>query len=178
MYGMPGGFGGSVPGSGMPWWNAMQRNINGGRKVHGEETLENLDFNGTVELTGTHVNGPTTVNGLLNMTRATLQKLEVNGTVESHDSRIGGETVINGLLNAFKTIFLAKISIASERAMFRGCNTKDILVRRTTNHNGQEVHLLDETVVAGDITFENGSGHVYMSNNSRVVGRIVGGTAV
>ncbi len=137
-------------------------------------TVDSINTNGMVTLSGTTVKNDTVINGRVTADKATFNNLKVNGTLDINNSTVEGTVLVSGLLNADKTTFKQKIEIASNVIRFSKSEINEILVDDTQPKVEQKIYL-DKTKVNGDITFKSGDGIVYVGKDVEMKGKVVGG---
>lgn len=157
---------------------AMASSIQGaGYANYGNETLDSLNYNGTVNLDGTSIYHNTIVNGSFEAHDARLNKLLVNGAVTVADTIVSGPVQVNGFLTCKDSTFMEQVCIASRKAVFDSSTVHDILIKPSSG-NSESVVYLQDTQVLGSIVFQGGHGKVYVDKDSSIQGSVEGGEIV
>lgn len=100
----------------------------------------------------------------------------VNGAAHLHDTKINGATIINGFLSARKSTF-GNIISATKNMQLSDCHVSSITIKPHTDSHKNDLQIieLNNTMVTGSITFQQGNGKVIAKNKTVVKGNIVGG---
>ncbi|MBM18087.1 MAG: hypothetical protein CL947_03425 [Epsilonproteobacteria bacterium] len=78
----------------------------------------------------------------------------------------------------FENAELSDVEVGAVEANFDYCEVKSIVMKQLEGDlslKKQTVYLRN-TIVEGDIIFEQGNGHVIVEGSSKVKGKIIGGT--
>lgn len=158
---------------------------------YGDQQVSEI-FNGPTicengEVDSITVNGPLTIKG------TTIQNLLVNGPVTSNLANVNSST-INGLINANQSKFndikvngvlSSKNSEFSSVKMHGDSNFTDSVVYKslsiskdTDSKNELKTYLYQNTIIHGDIVFQNGEGIVYKSTSATINGKVYGGKII
>jgi len=152
------------------------QNISSGIVSYGKETMDSLEGNGFISLDGTQVRGKVSVNGNLKAQNATIGFLVCNGHANLQDCVIFGTSEVKGFMNAAKTEFQAGIIAGTQKIYLTDCATESLTIKDVSWAIGpQSVELKGNTVVKGSIIFESNKGVVYLSDQSRILGKVIGG---
>lgn len=150
-----------------------------GSRTHGNETVKDVNANGSTNLDGTTVTDSTNVNGSFCANEADLNKLNVNGSANLEKCTVHGNAHINGSLNSKDNIFEDTLIISSHKVCLDSTSTQSIEVRKVTpDNNKQVVRLENNSTVMGDITFASGNGVVVVDSHSKILGNVIGGVVV
>jgi hypothetical protein len=144
----------------------------------GKGSVDDLSGNGMVTVNGTTVRETTSVNGLLKATDATFGSLQIHGTATLTQCIVNDLADFKGSVTASSSQFKNTLEIYSTLSRF--VNTKidsDIHVHHTDNPK-QVIHLEKNSVVAGDIVFDDGEGQVIVRGKSSITGKVVGGEII
>ena len=142
-----------------------------------DRVFESLTINGAAQLQRIVVHNNATVNGSLQGEGVEVHAmLTVNGACHLQNSAVKGLVRVNGVLRADRCNF-ADIDIVTSEMGLRDSKAQSIIVRAQsgTLHDEQQVVHLDNTIIAGSITFENGKGRVVLTNNAKITGQVIGG---
>lgn len=141
----------------------------------GKGIADNLYGNGIVNVHGTTVTGPTSVNGLLDAEDVNFASLDVNGNVKLIHCTINKISNIKGTLNATSTQFEDSLEIYSNSTKFINSKVSSNLYVRRIDTQKQSVYLDNFSEISGDIIFAGGHGEVIIRGNSKIGGKVVGG---
>jgi len=147
-----------------------------GEVICSKGVVDDINANGVAKIKGTEVEYHTQVNGSLRATNAKFASLTVNGDATIKKSTVKAEAKINGSLNIDDSQLLSNLILTSNHAVFKKSQLKNIMIKKT-NSPKQTIKLI-ATTVKGDVSFENESGIVYLCENSKVEGKIIGGKAI
>ena len=133
------------------------------------------------------------INGALELNKTTIQKLKVNGNVIANSGEIGNALIngnieiadsksdsikVNGALSAQKTVF-ENVEVNGISKFTGSTINKDLTVKRNPNSTHKlETYLYENTIINGNIIFENGEGIVYKSDKSIIRGKVLNGKIV
>lgn len=151
--------------------------------VNGFANLEHTSYvsliiNGSADLEDIKVSKKLQVNGSLEAEECTLNDVSVNGSVEFENCKISGTTTINGSAK-FEDCDVKKVEVASSQVKFDESKVSSITMKKHTDLlGGSQKVLLDDTIVSGDVTFEQGDGTVVLEGSSKIKGKVVGGKIV
>ncbi len=153
------------------------QNISSGIVSYGKETVDTLQGNGLVSLDGTTVRSKLEVNGSLKAVNATIGFLVCTGYANLQECVIYGTSEIKGFMSATKTVFQGQINASTQKIYCTDCITESITVKEAGWTIGaQSIELKGKTLVKGSIIFESNKGTVYVSDQSRILGKVIGGT--
>lgn len=160
--------------------DSMSYNINTrGYQNYGNEKASNIMANGSVVLEGTEVEGILQVNGSLQGKNTSLHSMQINGSVRLEDSIVRENAVINGSLQSTGNQFQKNIAISSQSAVFIDSSLESLNVKIVAGYKGvQIIKLLGNSTIAHDIVFDSEQGEVHLSQDSVIMGRVVGGSVV
>jgi len=153
-------------------------NFNPGSVTCGKGTVENLNGNGMVSVSGTNITGTTAVNGMLNAEDAHLNVMDINGSAILFKCMVSSDVKIKGALKASSSSFNSNIDMYSDYT--RIVNTKvhgNINIHRNYGSR-QKLLLEDNSQVQGDIVFEQGNGIVVLDQSSKILGNVIGGKII
>ena len=147
-----------------------------GEMVCKKGIVKTIDATGFVKMNGTQVENHTQINGSLRALNIVLKSLTVNGEATIKNSVVNDEAVINGNLTAKNSKFLSGLTLISHHAIFDTCELQDLVFKKTnpTTH----VLKLFNTVVGGNVKFEDGNGVIYLCKGSKVIGSVAGGKII
>ena len=152
--------------------------IEPGSVTCGKGEITDLSGNGMVTVNGTTVLETTSVNGLLKANDASFGSLQINGTATLTQCIINALADFKGTITADSSHFKRSIEIYSTLSRFS--NTKienDIRVHHTDNPK-QVIHLEKNSIVSGDIIFDDGHGQVIVRGKSNILGKVMGGEII
>ncbi len=146
--------------------------------VHGSTNLEHqlyksLTINGKADLEDIKVTNNLIVKGALEAEDCIFNNVTVHGKVSVEDTKVSGVMKILGTAD-FEECDLQHVEIASKEIELEECNVTSIVVKETSDN--QQLVILDDTSVSGNITFEKGDGLVEVKGTSEVKGKIIGGS--
>jgi hypothetical protein len=144
----------------------------------GKGSVTDLSGNGMVTVNGTTVLEATSVNGLLKANDATFGSLQIHGTATLTQCIINDLADFKGSVTASSSQFKSTLEIYSTLSRF--VNTQidhDIHVHHTDNPK-QVIHLEKNTVVSGNIIFDDGNGQVIVRGKSSIAGKVMGGEII
>lgn len=141
---------------------------------------------GTVYLTGKLEALNVTIN-ILNVTgkvqasNLNLNNLDSTGTFELNgtSNHITGISNIVGTLAVSNTLFDNVITITSSLVKFKNSTTRDLYFKKNSDSKDEEEYLyVDNSVINGNITFENKKGKIILSNGGKINGIVDGGIII
>jgi len=149
--------------------------------VFGSATLDtvvvrrNASINGEVSGKNLTIEGSLSVNGSLSGKDIAIKgDLSMHGACEIISMQVGGVAKIKGYLEAAESTFAA-IIISTQKMVLRNSKADSIVVRKPgIFENKQQVLILDNTIIAGDVVFEKNGGTVLLLHNAKVNGKVVG----
>ncbi|MDG2348352.1 MAG: hypothetical protein P8L77_02690 [Gammaproteobacteria bacterium] len=139
-------------------------------------TLDHLNANGMVSLTGTEVLGHAMVKGQLLAQGASFKTLAIHGTAELNDVNTSKDLTIKGFV-VMKHTNVGNVHATANRIELHDTNVGDINMLKHDNEP-QTVILSGHTKVSGNIYFEQGNGRVVKGSNVSIHGKIIGGNQV
>lgn len=158
---------------------------------YGEKQVSEV-FNGPTtcekgEVDSITVNGPLTIKG------TTIQNLLVNGTVTSNSGDVNYATIngpidanrskfnnikVNGVLSSKNSEF-SSISMQGDSNFTDSTVLKNITISKDIDSkNSLKTYLYQNTIIHGDIIFQNGEGVVYKSSSATISGKVYNGKVV
>lgn len=140
--------------------------------------IQNLSGNGSVNLNGTVIKGPTSVNGMLKAKNAEFLTLNINGSVDVDKCLINKLAIIKGILHSVDSRFLNSIDIYSSEIKFVNSSINGNLHVYHTDNKYQRVYLSGDSEVIGDIIFDDGHGEIIILDSAKVGGKIIGGNLI
>lgn len=149
--------------------------IEPGSVICGKGVVSHLAGNGMVTVDGTTVETATNINGLLKADNAEFASLQVYGSTTLTNCIINDSAEFKGSLVASKSEFKNALSIYSNASRFIHSKINQDIHMRHTSTPRQMVMLEDNSVVLGDIIFDDGEGEVVVVGKSSVAGKVVGG---
>ena len=139
-------------------------------------TLDHLNANGMVALTGTDVLGHAIVNGQLLAHGASFETLSIHGTAELNDVSASKDVTVKGFV-VMKHTNVENVHATANRIELHDTNVGDINMLKHDNEP-QTVILSGHTKVHGNIYFEQGNGRVVKASSASIDGKILGGNQV
>jgi hypothetical protein len=153
------------------------QNVSSGIISYGKETFDAVKTNGFATLEGTTVKGALEATGRIKAIHASIGSFSCNGYATLIDTRIKSQSEVNGFLHAFATQFQGPVTVAAGSVDFTDCTIDSLVIKSGAWIFGtQVVELYGNTVVKGSITFESGQGKVIKSPQSKIQGKIIGGS--
>lgn len=144
----------------------------------GAGNIESLEVNGSANLNGTNIIGDTLVNGLLMAEDSNFNSVEINGNAEFIQCSINQDALIKGTLKASSSKFNASVGVySSATRLINTLVNGDIHVYHTNPVN-QVVYLDNFSRVTGNVVFDDGEGKVVLRGDSKVEGKIIGGSVL
>ncbi|MCH9756848.1 MAG: hypothetical protein K0U37_06640 [Gammaproteobacteria bacterium] len=153
-------------------------NIEPGSVTCGKGTVTDLSGNGMVTVDGTTINEMTTVNGLLKANNAQFGSLEIHGTASLTQCVINDVADFKGTVTASSSQFRNLLDIYSNLSRFVDTKIDNNIHVHHTDNPKQVVHLEKNSVVSGDIIFDDGHGEVILRGKSTVSGKVIGGEII
>ncbi|WP_131794004.1 hypothetical protein [Fluoribacter gormanii] len=144
----------------------------------GKGTIKSLTGNGMVSVSGTTIEGPTVINGMLTADDASFSSLNVNGSASLMQCTVNSVAEIKGSLKASSAKFESSLDIYSSSTRFINSKTNNNLHIHHIDNPKQEVYLENNSEVGGDIVFDDGHGKVYVSGGSKIGGSVIGGEII
>jgi len=140
-------------------------------EVQGTATLH------AVEARNMNINGAVTAQNV-----KISENIMLNGSVLLDNTQVMGSTHINGALEAKKSV-LHDIDIATEKIVLQDCQVGTITMKKNRpgynflgiNTTKTQVVELDNTIVNGNIIFEEDGGVVILKNNAQIKGTVTRG---
>ncbi|GEM_PF-5191545 len=146
--------------------------LDGASKVDHVSVEDNVVVHGTATLNKVFVGKTLFIHGSLSATDSTMQRLESNGYTVLKNCQID-ETIIAQGFTQLTDCKTATIKIkGSLRA--KGSSLQSILIQKSWP--GKHVINLTDTIVQGDVIFENIIGSVVLKGNAHILGNVIGGT--
>lgn len=139
--------------------------------------------NGNVQTKSSNINNTLTVNGSLTAHQSTFNgPLTVNGSLKAQASKFVN-TTINGSLNCKKCVFLKDLTVSSNQIQLSHSSLKNLTINGQSgglfsSKKTPKLYLNNSSIVAGNITFKNSSGVVYLNSGSKITGKIINGKSV
>lgn len=163
-----------------------------GEQVLRNQTIQNLNHSGHIEIADTTIRGTATINGTINVKNSRFSELfvngdividdstvsknlTVNGSMDADNSRFEAAVRINGMIAAESSQFSQGITVHGNHAEFEECKLHSLQIKKPQGVALQEVYL-EETIVQGDIVFEQEGGVVLIDSQSKIMGSLKGGT--
>jgi hypothetical protein len=129
-------------------------------------TFDQLNAFGSINLMNSTVNNKTIIHGKPTITDSTIHDLTANG----HDIQCTSSKILGSVLIEKSTQSDFLWSFASWiNSFFSSSPTKKLK---------QQILTLTDTIVHGDITFEQEGGLVILKGNSKIMGKVVNGAVV
>ncbi|MCB9493233.1 MAG: hypothetical protein H6679_03090 [Epsilonproteobacteria bacterium] len=149
--------------------------VNGTATLKKDHIKDTLSVNGVGDLEDVKVDRLVQVNGRLKARNCTFNEVKVNGRAELEKCKILSDATIVGVLEAEDTRF-EKLTIYAKKVWLKECsiNQSIIFPERSDKKKEEQVLELVDTVVKGDITFEQKDGKVLLVGQSKVLGNIIG----
>lgn len=144
----------------------------------GSGTVTDLSGNGMVTVDGTTVLKETMVNGLLKANNATFGRLQIHGSATLTKCIINDVADFKGSVNAASSQFKNQLDIYSNLSRFIDTQIASNIHVHHTDNPKQVLHLEKNSVVSGDIIFDDGHGEVVLHGNAHVLGKVVGGKVI
>ena len=144
----------------------------------GKGSVTDLSGNGMVTVNGTTILEGTSVNGLLKANDATFGSLEVHGTATLTQCIINDVADFKGTITAASSQFKHPLDIYSNLSRFINTKIDDTIHVHHTDNPKQVVHLEKNSVVSGDIIFDDGHGEVIVRGHSSISGKVIGGEII
>jgi hypothetical protein len=147
-------------------------------EVFKDETVHNIQSNGSICIESCLVKEQVLVNGSLTICESKIGDIFLNGHLQVTNSRINSAQ-INGSISASNSQFLGVISVASDDVVLEDCTAHNLLIRKTGNSNTvQTVQLTGSTEIKKNIRFEVPGGRVILSPESKISGQVINGVGV
>jgi len=95
------------------------------------------------------------------------------GPVVMNGTTVDNQTNIAGPLAATDSKFAGLLTIATDILTLSNSKAANITIKSVAKT--QSLYLKEGTVISGDVTFQGDNGTVYLSGNSKVDGKVIGG---
>ncbi|MBL0941135.1 MAG: hypothetical protein IBJ00_00135 [Alphaproteobacteria bacterium] len=120
------------------------------------------------------------VNGPCNLKGSFINEAVLNGPVKVQKVTVTGKIEINGPLKARDSHFKGPISIAARKITFEGSDATNLELRTSRNAEDKkgQIVILKNSIISGNITFEEGNGKVFLTRGSKVKGQVKGGQLI
>ncbi len=152
--------------------------IEPGSVTCGKGSVNELSGNGMVTVDGTTIADTTMVNGLLKANNAEFGSLEVHGTATLSACIIHDVADFKGTVTASSSRFKNLLDIYSNLSRFVNTKIENNIHVHHTDNPKQVVHLEKNSVVSGDIIFDDGHGEVVLRGQSSITGKVIGGEII
>jgi len=163
--------------------------INGSLAAENSVFKGDLEVNGATQLTSCDLEGKTAINGNLKARRSTFLALSLNGAAKLTQVTLKDKLTLNGTLKAEETFFKGALSINSSKITFINSSLKSLTIKdnlsslgsifkETREEKPQEVYLLGNTLVEGDIIFKKEGGKVYKAQEALIQGKVIKGEVI
>jgi hypothetical protein len=139
-----------------------------------DTSYEKLSISGAGILNNVKVTKSLSARGSLRAKESTIETLKSSGSTKLEKTTIHGLCKISGSFTAASSKF-AEISASATRITLSDSQTKTITIKKPSSPVEQIVDLYN-TKVDGDIIFEGGNGKVLLRGNSKITGKVIGGT--
>ena len=133
--------------------------------------------NGGATLNDVTVDHSLNCHGSLHANGSTFNQLHANGGVDLNKCKISGQASFKGSVTAQDTRFDEKVTIHSKKTVLKECTLKQsIFVGKEVKGTLEpQVIELTDTVIEGDVTFEQGNGKIFLKGSSKILGKVAGG---
>jgi len=120
------------------------------------------------------------VNGPCNLKSSSIHEAALNGPVKVRKVTVTGKIEINGPLMARDSHFKGPISIAARKITFEGSDAISLELRASHNSDDKkgQIVILKNSIISGNIMFEQGNGKVYLMRGAKVKGQVKGGQII
>ena len=140
-------------------------------------SLDHLNANGMVSLSGTEVRGNAEIHGQLSANGASFQSLSIHGTAELNQVTASKDIAVKGFL-VMKNTKVENINATANRIELHDTEVADIVMLKQQNDEPQTIILSGKTKIRGKIFFEQGNGRVVKAPSANISGKIIGGTQI
>lgn len=154
--------------------------------------ISKLNHSGSIEILNASINDFAIINGQLKAKKTTFSELTINGdaeldrssvdgnlaingSIEADSSAFNGPVLIHGHISAESSQFVNTITLHGNQAEFEECSLQKLVIQKNNSNMPQTIYL-EDTIVKGDIIFEQGNGIVMIDDDSKIQGSITGGT--
>lgn len=145
---------------------------------YGIETIESMQGEGLIKLSGTSVN-ELHVSGSLVSKDAKLGSLTILGEANLRDTIITGDTTVTGAVRTHGSHFQKPVTVCTQKATFTHTKVHSLVIRQEPSYKGKQiVELKQGTIVQGPIHFESGKGEIHIDASSRIEGKVTGGKVI
>ena len=152
--------------------------IEPGSVTCGKGHVTDLSGNGMVTVNGTTITDATSINGLLKANDASFGSLQINGTATLTQCIINDLADFKGTVTAISSHFKQALEIYSSLSRFSNTKIEDSIHVHHTDNPKQVIHLEKNSVVSGDIIFDDGHGEVIVRGKSSISGKVIGGEII
>ena len=150
--------------------------INGSAQLS-NQSCENLKVNGSAHLDNFTVTGHAQVNGSAHISESSFGALKINGSAHLKKGSVKGQFTANGSVYITSSQ-LSNVTLSG--TTFEIADTiisENIVVSKPGWFSSQNQSLeLTNTIIEGDVTFDSGTGVIYLKGNSVIKGKVIGAT--
>lgn len=146
--------------------------INGASELQEVTVHNNLKVNGTAILYKVLIGKKLFVNGSLSASDSTMQSLESNGCTSLKNCQVDHSIVAHG--SAILSDCCACDITIKGKLFAISSRLGSICVKKAWS--GRHIIDLTDTIVHGDIVFENTNGSVFLRGNAHIFGNVIGGS--
>lgn len=152
--------------------------LNGSYQVSNTEITKRIKINGEAVLgSGTVAKDLLLVNGSLKADGVIFEKgLTANGTSTVSNTVFNDWAEFNGALSVTNSSAYNVITILNQTSNFKNCQLKTIYVKKNPYIRSEQSIRLSNTIISRDVTFESGTGIVYLDSSSEINGTVIGGS--
>lgn len=156
-------------------------------QVFGELTMQEVKIQGDLNAYGktrledVEITGNSVIAGALTMQDSIIAgNLEAKGMVQLENAIVEGEATIFGLLKARDSAFENVLTLFAEKVELNDTTVRALVLEAIKPAKPQLVKLEEDSLVEGDIVFKSNDypGKVKCSNDSRVEGSVINGSAI
>lgn len=179
-------------------------NASNAEMLFGAKTLQNTKLRnfvgyGDIALYDSAVSGTATIYGDMQTNNVKINDTIIYGSAQLHDtdvknklsiygeaflsnSKINGSSTIFGTIASDNTIFKGDINATTSKFTLLNSQTKGINIQqlntvigsKNANKNPQTIRIIGNSIINGDIVFEQGGGIVELGKHAKVNGKIKG----
>lgn len=140
------------------------------------QTFSNITLHGPANVEKCMFLGATTLMGMLTASDSVFEELAMSGVCELKNTIISGILSLKGLLRAENSTF--NTIEASTTALTLKNSVVENIIIQASEVTPQYVYLKNNSCVHGNVIFKGGDGIVMVTPDSKVHGKIIGGTYI
>lgn len=141
-------------------------------------SMHKIDVTGNVRLTESKVTGTFDVVGDLTSINSSINNIDVAGEAKITHTTILGTAGITGDFVSLDSTFLSSITVVSKSVKFKNSTIHDLYIKSNNKDKPKSKVFLNGGEVLGNIIFDYNNGEIYVSNNAKINGKVIGGIII